>query len=75
MTAAHETPTDEALLGQGEVTALALFGGVALAAVTVLAGGALSGLFFGGGWAWPPARQLPATLLVLVIHPGAPSTA
>src|ERR1035441_8527005 len=36
---------------------------------------ALSGLFFGGGWAWPPARQLPATLLDLVIRPGAPSTA
>ena len=37
MAAAHETPTDEALLGPGEVTTLALFGGLALAAVTVLA--------------------------------------
>ena len=75
MTAAHETPTDQALLGPGEATTLALFGGLAIAAVTVLAGGALSGLFFGRGWAWPPTRQLPATLLDLATDPGAPSTA
>ena len=75
MTPAHETPTDEALLSPGEATALGLLGAVAVAAAAVLLGGALSGLFFGRGWVWPPTRQLPSTLVALVTHPGQPSAA
>ena len=69
------TPTDEALVTRGEAAALALAATIAVAVTTVLAGGALSGLVFGRGWAWPPTGQMPSTLGDLVTHPGQPSAA
>jgi type IV secretion system protein VirD4 len=69
------TPTDEALVTRGEMAALALAATITIALTTVLAGGAVSGLVFGRGWAWPRAAQLPSTLGDLVTHPGQPSGA
>ena len=69
------TPTDEPLLGPGETAALILAATIATAAFMVLAGGALSGLLFGRGWAWPPTDQLPSTLGALATNPGEPSAA
>ena len=45
------TPTDEALVTRGEAAALGLAATIAVAVTTVPAGGALSGLVFGRGWA------------------------
>ncbi|MHB1474487.1 MAG: type IV secretory system conjugative DNA transfer family protein [Dermatophilaceae bacterium] len=69
------TPTDEALVTRGEAAALGLAATITVAVTTVLAGGALSGLVFGRGWAWPPTGQMPSTLGDLVTHPGQPSAA
>ena len=39
----------------------------------MLLGGAVSSLITGGGWAWPPLREVPATLWGVVRHPGDPA--
>ena len=41
----------------------------------MLAGGALAGLLFGGGWAWPTTTDLPRTILGLLAQPGVPAAA
>jgi type IV secretory pathway TraG/TraD family ATPase VirD4 len=50
---------------------LALLLGVTVAA---LLGGAASGLLAGDGWAWPPARTVPAVLAEWIAHPGDPGS-
>ena len=69
------TPTDEALVTRGEAAALGLFGAITAAVMMLFAGGALSGLVFGRGWAWPPTDRIPATLGDLVTRPGEPAAA
>ncbi|MGB8385893.1 MAG: hypothetical protein WCG47_32420, partial [Dermatophilaceae bacterium] len=48
---------------------------LALAVADVLAGGALAGLLFAGGWAWPATTDLPRTILGLLAQPGVPAAA
>ena len=70
-TRAHAQP---ALTG-GDLALLAAVLLLGLAVVDVLAGGALAGLLFGGGWAWPTTTDLPRTILGLLAQPGAPAAA
>ena len=63
---AHTQPT----LTGGDLALLVAVLLVGLAVVDVLAGGALAGLLFGGGWAWPNTTDLPRTILGLLAQPG-----
>jgi len=69
------TTSDERLLTRGESALLASFVALVLGAVTLLLGGALSGLLFGSGWTWPRADHLAGTLAALASHPQRPATA
>lgn len=59
----------------GEIAVLTAAAAATLAVLALLAGGALSGLLFGQGWAWPTPQQVPATLTGLAAHPSDPSAA
>lgn len=71
----RDTAGGEPLLGPGGSALAATVLLLTVTIGTVLAGGALSGLLFGTGWAWPPTGQLPHTLLALAVDPGAPAAA
>ncbi len=66
---------NEPLLTRGDTALLAAAAAVVLALATVLLGGALAGLLFGHGWAWPARDHLAAALLGLATHPRSPATA
>jgi type IV secretion system protein VirD4 len=66
---------NEPFLTRGDTALLAAAAVLVLAVATVLLGGALSGLLFGHGWAWPARDHLAAALLGLATHPRSPATA
>ena len=70
-TRAHTQPA----LTRADLALLAAVLLLALAVADVLAGGALAGLLFGGGWAWPTTTDLPRTVLGLLAQPGVPAAA
>jgi len=69
------TTSDERLLTRSDTSVLAAATAVILLIATTLLGGALSGLLFGHGWAWPSALRLGDTLLGLATHPTEPAEA
>jgi type IV secretory pathway TraG/TraD family ATPase VirD4 len=67
--------TREPAITRRDLTTLLVIMLLALAVMTVLTGGALAGLLFGTGWAWPPPGHTGRTLLALIASPGAPAAA
>ena len=65
----------ERLLTRSDTAVLAAVTAIIVLGATTLLGGALSGLLFGRGWAWPPTGQLVAAVLGLAMHPTEPASA
>ena len=69
------TETAQPLLGRGDLTILGFAGAVVIAGGVVLIGGALSGMLFGSGWAFPPPGGWLPTLVGLATRQGNPAAA
>ena len=70
-----DVPRTEPLLSPGDLTFVVVTFIAAVTVLDALIGGALAGLLFGHGWAWPRTTTIASTLGHLVTHPGSPAAA
>ena len=70
-----DAPRTEPLLSPGDLTFVVVTFLAAVTVLDVLIGGALAGLLFGHGWAWPSTTTIASTLGHLATHPGSPAAA
>ena len=64
-----------AVAADAETQLLAVAAGIAVAAAfALILAGAVSGLVFGSGWAWPPSDQWGRIVHAAVTHPDHPAT-